>query len=184
MDEFKICSVVLNETEKNRMMTYRELFENGDNYHTYVGRGTQQEQQAVAKVVKCLEGEDCLSRVALDRIKSIKSICYLLVSGEMWCHDCHINITAMNKLCELQPKIKLSVISKGRAEDEIMERLGLDEILIPVVAVMNSEYEVIGQFIERPHSIANFNDNETVKDDYAQGKYLEATILEIINQLA
>jgi len=165
------------------MMTYKELLEHGDNFHTYVGRGTHKERQDVAKIIARLENGTGLRPDTLGRLVSIEEDYHLLAAGEMWCPDCRINITAMNKLCELQPRLKLSVISKGRAEDEIMEELGLDEILIPVVAVLNSDYEVVGQFIERPDVIADLDDIESVKVDYSEGAYMDATIREIIDHI-
>lgn len=165
------------------MRSYKELFEIGDNFHTYVGRGTQQEQLSVARIAAQLEIPGTLSPLTLDALSNLSGKFYLLVAGEMWCPDCQINVTALNKMCEFQPQIQMSVISKGRAEDEIMKDLGLEEILIPVVAILDSDYQVVGRFIEGPAPVAVAEPSDAVKNNYAEGKYLNTTVCEILEQI-
>ncbi|BBB31197.1 thioredoxin family protein [Neptunomonas japonica] len=163
------------------MKSYKALFELGDNFHTYVGRGTPQERQAVAKISALLEVPQTLPQATLDALSEVTERYYLLVAGEMWCPDCQINITALNKMCELQPKIQMAVISKGRAEDEIMESLGLDKILIPVVAILDRSFQVVGRFVEKPVSVSN--PEERIQQAYSEGEYLSETLCEVLEQI-
>ena len=60
-----------------KMKSYKELFELGDNFHTYVGRGTQQERRAVAKFSAQLEAPDSLPQSTLDRLSEVRiSLCW------------------------------------------------------------------------------------------------------------
>lgn len=165
------------------MKSYKALFDLGDNFYTYVGRGSQQEILAMAKISSLLEASETLPKSTLDILSDITEHYYLLAAGEMWCPDCQINLTALNKMCEIQPKIHMAVISKGRAEDEIMADLGLGEILIPVVAILDSNFQIIGRFIERPSPVSISEPEEQVKDDYEKGKYLNTTICEVLAQI-
>ncbi len=165
------------------MKSYKTLFELGDNFHTYVGRGTSQERQAVAKVSALLEAPQTLPQATLDALSAVTGNYSLLVAAEMWCPDCQINVTALNKMCELQPNIQMAVISKGRAEDEIMENLGMDKILIPVVAILDSSFQVVGRFVEGPAPVAVSDPEEKIKKAYREGKYLSETLCEVLEQI-
>lgn len=162
------------------MMSYSELFQHGDNFPTYVGRGTDTERLAVAKVQTQLAQPQALGRDFLARVQQVDEDFYLLAAGEMWCPDCQLNLTAIAKMCELQPHIKLAVITKGRAEDEIKSRLLLKGIFIPVVIVLNANFEPLGHLVERPSKVVAKADFASIKAAYRAGEFLQDAMEDIL----
>lgn len=165
------------------MMTFQSLFGLGDDFHTYTEGGTAEEIKAVYEARNKLAQRDFLPESTLKRAAAVEQKYYLLVAGEMWCPDCHLNITAFQKLCELQPNIKMSVVTKGRAERDMQALPGLNNIRIPAVAVLNDQFELIGTFIERPKAVANAEDFQLIKPDYRAGRYLNDSISDILDIL-
>jgi hypothetical protein len=101
------------------------------------------------------------------------------VAGEMWCPDCQINVTVMDYLQRAQPNIQLGVITKGRAENELKQRLELERISIPFVLVLNDQFQPVGRFVERPRAVIDGGD--AVKPGYRAGGYLESTVQDFLD---
>lgn len=165
------------------MASYEELFSIGDRFEAFVAHGLSDEIVGVLKVQRQLAEPGAISDATRQRIHAIEGRYHLLVAGEMWCPDCQINVTAMDYLQQVQPLVDLSVITKGRAEDDLKERLALDRIPVPVVAVLDDQFQLVGRFVERPQVVIDGGD--ALKPDYRAGQYLESTLtdlLEIIEQ--
>ncbi|MFE1814282.1 thioredoxin family protein [Metapseudomonas otitidis] len=164
------------------MATYRELFDIGQSYTEFVGSGLPAETAAAAAIAQRLEDQGPAAPL-LQRIEQIERRYHLLVVGEMWCPDCQINVTVLDDLCRRQPRIDLAVITKGRAEDDLKTRLGLERIAIPLVVVLDKAFEPAGLFIERPRLVRE--GDEAVLRAYKAGEHLDATladVLELIEQ--
>lgn len=164
------------------MATYRELFDIGQSYTEFVGSGLPAETAAAAAIAQRLEDQGPAAPL-LQRIEQIERRYHLLVVGEMWCPDCQINVTVLDDLCRRQPRIDLAVITKGRAEDDLKTRLGLERIAIPLVVVLDEALEPAGLFIERPRLVRE--GGEAVLRAYKAGEHLDATladVLELIEQ--
>lgn len=164
------------------MATYRELFDIGQSYTEFVGSGLPAETAAAAAIAQRLEDQGPAATL-LQRIEQIERRYHLLVVGEMWCPDCQINVTVLDDLCRRQPRIDLAVITKGRAEDDLKTRLGLERIAIPLVVLLDEAFELAGLFIERPRLVRE--GDEAVLRAYKAGEHLDATladVLELIEQ--
>lgn len=155
------------------MASYEELFAIGERFDAFVGRGLPAEIAAVETVRRKLAEPDTISAAVRQRLQAIQGRYHLLVVGEMWCPDCQINVTVMDYLQRTQPQIDLTIISKGRAEDDLQARLGLDRISIPLVVVLDADFQRVGRFIERPQAVIAGGD--AVKPNYRAGQYLEST---------
>ena len=164
-------------------MLYKTLFTQGLDFETYLKQGTEDETQAVNKVADQLS-EAVLPETLVQQLSAIKKDVHLLIVGEMWCPDCQLNITAIKYMALLQPKIKLSIISKETAKQQLMELMELSQIKIPLVAMLNEQYQLVNSFIERPQTVISVEDFDRIKSDYFAGKYLLATISEISRKLA
>jgi len=160
------------------MASYQELFAIGEGFDAFVARGLPAEIAAVRAVQQRLEEPGLISAATRERLAAVQGRYHLLVAGEMWCPDCQLNITALDWLCRQQPRIDLAVISKGRAENELQQRLGLERVAIPLVAVLDAGFEVVGRFIERPQVVVAGWDG--VKPAYRAGDYLEGTVLDLV----
>jgi hypothetical protein len=160
------------------MASYDELFAIGEGFDAFVSHGLPAEITAVQSVQRQLAEPGALSAATRRRAQAVEGRYHLLVAGEMWCPDCQINVTVLDYLQHTQPRIQVAVISKGRAEDDLRERLELDRIPIPVVLVLDAEFRLVGRFIERPQEVIAGGD--AVKPDYRAGRYLESTLRDFL----
>lgn len=165
------------------MASYQQLFDIGQGFTDFLRSGLPTERDAANSVVQKLATPGCIAPAALTRLQRIERRYHLLVVGEMWCPDCQINVTVLDDLCHRQPRIDLAVITKGRAEDDLKTRLGLERIAIPLVVVLDKAFEPAGLFIERPRLVRE--GDEAVLRAYKAGEHLDATladVLELIEQ--
>ncbi|QRY77394.1 thioredoxin family protein [Pseudomonas sp. PDNC002] len=160
------------------MASYEELFSIGEGFDAFVAHGLPDEIAGVRKVQQMLAEPDAVSADTHRRIQAIEGRYRLLIAGEMWCPDCQINVTVMDYLQRLQPRVELAVITKGRAEDDLRERMALDRILIPVVLVLDADFQPVGRFIERPLEVVAGGD--ALKPAYRAGEYLESTLRDLL----
>jgi hypothetical protein len=161
------------------MITYQELFTFGESFDSFVSRGMSAEIAAVRRIQEKLAAPDAISPASLHRLNAVTRRFHLLVAGEMWCPDCQINVSVMDFLQRVQPNIDLAIITKGRAEDELKQRLELDRISIPFVLVLDDGFQPVGRFIERPLEVIDGGD--ALKPDYRAGKYLDSTVQDFLN---
>ncbi|MFV3307812.1 thioredoxin family protein [Pseudomonas sp. NY15181] len=161
------------------MASYEELFSIGEGFDAFVAHGLPDEIAGVRTVQVKLAAPEAISAATRQRMQAVSRHYHLLVAGEMWCPDCQINVTVMDFLQRTQPRIDLSVITKGRAEDDLRERLALERIPIPVVAVLDERFELVGRFVERPQVVIAGGDG--LKPDYRAGQYLEDTLTDLLD---
>lgn len=164
------------------MISFETLFQQGVNFTEYTQQGTDAERASVNKVSNILKSK-LLSDSLLKRLSSVATPVHLLIVGEMWCPDCQLNITAMQQMSVLQPKIQLAIISKEMAELQLYKLINLSQIKIPLVAILNKNYQLIGSFTERPKSVTEVENFIKIKDDYLAGNYLENTIGDVLDSI-
>ncbi len=160
------------------MASFEELFSIGEGFDAFVAHGLPAEIAGVRKVQQQLAEPGTISTDTLRRVQAIEGRYRLLIAGEMWCPDCQINVTVMDYLQRLQPRVQLAVITKGRAEDDLRERMALERVLIPVVLVLDAEFQPVGRFIERPQEVVAGGD--ALKPAYRAGAYLESTLTDLL----
>ena len=159
-----------------RPMTFEELFLCGQNYETYVGTGTREERQRIPKNYSRVDFDGDLEK----RIAEISDRINFLCVGEMWCPDCQLNMTVIKKMCEVNPKFEMSVITMGRGQKFLSESLELEEVKIPTVVILDEDFNKLGVFLERPESVKTSENFEDIKFDYLKGKYLGDTARELV----
>ncbi|WAH55579.1 thioredoxin family protein [Pseudomonas silvicola] len=159
------------------MSGYRELFEKGMGFAAFVATGLDAEQEGVVRAGQNLAAAG-LSKVTRQRLATLVGDYYLLVAGEMWCPDCQVNLVALDALCAAQPRVRLAVISKARAEQQLRERLGLTKVSIPLVVVLDAGFEPVGLFVERPQVVIQ-GDEQTLAA-YKAAQLLEATVTDVL----
>ncbi|SHM50010.1 thioredoxin family protein [Phytopseudomonas punonensis] len=160
------------------MPSYQDLFAIGEPFSAFASRGLPTEIETVQTAEAQLGRADALSANTQQRLAAIKGRYHLLAAGEMWCPDCQLNLAAMAHLQRLQPKVSLAIISKARAEHALKTRLELERISIPLVLVLNEEFELIGRFVEQPQAVVD--GGEAIQADYRAGRYLESTIDDLL----
>ena len=161
------------------MISYQQLFEFGEDFESFVSRGMSTETAAVRHIQEKLREPDTISPQSLQRLADIHGHFHLLIAAEMWCPDCQINVSVMDYLHQLQPAVDLAIITKGRAENELKQRLELDRISIPFALVLDDRFQPVGRFIERPLKVIGGGD--ALKPEYRAGKYLENTVQDFLD---
>ncbi len=161
------------------MASYEELFSIGERFEAFVGHGLPAEIAAVQTVQRKLANPGVISHETVQRLRAIQGRYHLLVAGEMWCPDCQINVTVMDYLQRAQPNVDLAVITKGRAEDDLLGRLEIDRVPIPLVAVLDGEFRLVGRFVEKPRDV--IAGGEAMKPDYRAGHFLDSTLRDLLS---
>lgn len=129
------------------------------------------------------------SNELIEAIKKVQIKIKILVFGEIWCPDCVINISALEKIHLVNDKIEFSIVERKGNEDTIKIYGDKDKAYIPTFVIMDDSYNVIGNFIERPTVI---KDLETELDqvkrilmmkNYRKGDYIDETICDILKKI-
>lgn len=160
------------------MASYEELFSIGEGFDAFVSHGLPTEIAAVQTVKRKLAEPGAISETSRQRLQALQGRYHLLVAGEMWCPDCQINVTVMDYLQRNQPAVDMTIITKGRAEDDLLTRLALDRVPIPLVAVLDADFQLVGRFVERPQEVIAGGD--AMKPDYRAGQYLDSTLRDLL----
>lgn len=160
------------------MPSYQDLFTIGESFDAFASRGLPAEIETVRTAQAQLGRTDALSAETHQRLAAVQGHYYLLATGEMWCPDCQLNLAAMAHLQQLQPQVGLAIVSKARAEHGLKAQLGLERISIPLVLVLNDQFEPIGRFVEQPRAVVD--GGEAAQADYRAGRNLENTIDDLL----
>ncbi|EMH7816028.1 TPA: thioredoxin family protein [Pseudomonas aeruginosa] len=161
------------------MSRFKDIVATGKRFSAFVKEGLESEKLSAAGFAKKARRTGTFSASTLARLDQIEGSYHLLVAAEIWCPDCHINLAVMDFMCEAQPNIELAIVSKGRAENDLQESLGLERILVPVVAVLNEAYELIGTFVERPKVVQNDTTGQAMLR-YRAGDHMDDTLQDLL----
>lgn len=162
-----------------RTMDFKELFDCGMNHETYVGTGTREERLRIPKNYSRIN----LTEKQIQNISKIERKVKFLCVGEIWCPDCQINLTVINKMCELNSNLEISIITRGRGQKFLSEPLGMETVKIPTVVILDENFEKIGLFLEQPKIVKNRDDYDEIELDYLKGKYIGDTVDEILGMI-
>jgi len=157
-------------------MTFKELFQVGQKFKEYIKIGSQDERNRSSKNYSKID----LPLDLIDEIKEIQDKIYILVSGEMWCPDCQLNITIAKKLTEINDNIELSIITLGRGKRYLTPLLNLEEFKIPTMVILDKNFNQLGLFLERPKSIKKLEENTENESLYFKGNFLIDAARELV----
>jgi len=146
----------------------------------FVKTGTAEEIAEITAIAARVNGGGPISPLTVRRLKMLEGHYHLLVAAEMWCPDCRVNLPAMDLLCRQQPNVRLSIMTQTRAERAMMAALGLSEILVPTVAILDHEHKLIGRFVEQPRFVTE-GDREALRPGYLNGNYTDSTITDLLD---
>lgn len=160
-------------------MDIKTLYFAGMNFDAFMGTGIKSERDRIPKNYSRIE----MSQEQIEKIKSIEKKVYFLVSGEPWCMDFQLNVTVLKKICELNEKFDMTVITKARGEKFLKPILGIDDFKVPFIVPLSENFEICGEtFMERPKEVKD-HIYENIKMDYLKGKYLNSTVQDLIEML-
>lgn len=177
------------------MSSFKTYFQQGDNFKNFVAQGETEEIAAVEKIQQKLHSGDVISPEQFLKLHAVTQQVNLLVVGEMFCPDCHVNISAFNAMChmshitEQQTNINMAIISREYAQKHLLTALELAAIKIPLLITLDDNMQLIHRdiadnlFVERPKSVKEKLDFDEIKPAYLSGEYLADTIDDILEMI-
>lgn len=162
------------------MSRYAEIFATGKQFNVFIKEGLENERSSAIGFAKKARKRGTFAASSLERLDRLEGNYYLLVAAEIWCPDCHINLAVMDFMCEAQPNIEWAIVSKGRAENDLQDSLGLENILVPVVLILDEAYNLIGTFVERPRVVLKDTTGQAMLR-YRAGDHMEDTLQDLLD---
>lgn len=161
-------------------MEFRELFETGMNYETFLSIASRDEKEKIAEITKVVSICDEYKA----RIKNIDKECNFLLSAESWCPYVRATLPVLIQMTELNPNIKLGIITEGRGFKYLREKLEIPEekYVVPTLAILDEKYEFIARYIGRPKKYRNIG-FENVSKEYFAGYRSDDIVEEILEKM-
>lgn len=158
-------------------LTLKELYEVGCSFESSVGEGTKSERARVPKNSSRIIFDDNIE----NKIKNFDKEIKFLVAGEIWCPDYQLNGAVLKKFMDLNDNFDMSVITMARGKKYLENILDIKDAKYPLIAVLDSEFNVLGNFQERPEIVKNAQSFDDIKLDYYKGKYLLNSAYDILD---
>lgn len=149
-------------------MTLKELYEVGCSFESSVGEGTKSERARIPKNSSRIILDDELTNNIINFDKEVK----FLVSGEIWCPDYQLNGSVLKRFTDLNTNFDMSVITMARGKKYLEPILGIENAKYPLIVVLDKDFNILGNFQERPEIVKNAESFDDIKLDYYKGKYL------------
>lgn len=149
-------------------MTLKELYEVGYSFETSVGTGTKSERARIPKNSSRIILDDELTNNIINFNKEVK----FLVAGEIWCPDYQLNGSILKKFMDLNTNFDMSVITMARGKKYLEPILNIESAKYPLIVVLDKDFNILGNFQERPQVVKSAEIFDDIKLDYYKGKYL------------
>lgn len=144
-------------------MNIVDLFQKGQSFSEFVDQDKDTYKEKTLELYEKIS----VSEELIKKIKGIKKIINVLVFAEIWCPDCMINVPVLQKITEINPNIKMSIVSREGNEAYMDSYKFNGKPKIPTFVFLNETYEELGTFIEQP---------QIVKDVELKGKQVEIIV--------
>ena len=161
-------------------MEYRELFETGMSYDTFISIASKDEKEKIEEITSVLRLGDSFT----NRVKAVDKKFYFLLSAESWCPYVRATIPVLVKMTEINPNIKLRIITEGRGFKYLREKLNISEELyvVPTLAILDENFEFVTRYVGRPAKYRNIG-FENVSKEYFAGYRSDDIIEEILQKM-
>lgn len=161
-------------------MEYRELFETGMSYETFLSIGSKEEREKIVEITKVIS----ICDEYVEKIKNFDKPYNFLLSAESWCPYVRATIPVLVKMTQINPNIKLSIITEGRGFKYLREKLKISEELyvIPTLAILDENFEFVTRYVGRPAKYRNIG-FENVSKEYFAGYRADDIVEEILNKM-
>lgn len=161
-------------------MQISELFKKGISFDEFIKTEDESYKEKILEVLESIE----FDQEYIERIEAIDRDINILISGELWCADCLINIPVIEKMKRYNDKIHLSIVTKEEIiESNIKEGT---HIKLPTFIVYDSEFNELGMFIEHPRKIKEIIEDGNESNflvqirKYRKGDYTGETLKDIL----
>lgn len=158
-------------------MTLKELYEVGCSFESSVGEGTKSERSRIPKNSSRIVLDDELKNNIINFDKEVK----FLIAGEIWCPDYQLNGSIVKRFMDLNDKFDMSVITMARGKKYLQPILGIENPKYPLIVALDKDFNVLGNFQERPEIVKSVENFDDIKLDYYKGKYLINSAYDIWN---
>ena len=158
-------------------MTLKELYEVGCSFESSVGEGTKSERARIPKNSSRITFDEDLTNNIINFEKEVK----FLVAGEIWCPDYQLNGAVLKRFMDLNPNFDMSVITMARGKKYLEAILNIKDAKYPLIVVLDKDFNILGNFQERPEIVKNAASFDDIKLDYYKGKYLIDTACFYLN---
>lgn len=161
-------------------MDYKELFETGMDYETFLKIASSRERDKMAEISKVVSICEDYS----NRIKNFKKNYNFLLSAESWCPYVRATLPVLIKMTEINPNIKLRIITEGRGFKYLREKLNISEELyvVPTLAILDENFEFVARYVGRPSKYRNIG-FENVSTEYFAGQRSDDIVEEILKRM-
>ena len=158
------------------MASYAELFDIGEDFAAFVGHGLATEQGAVARFRQKLESNGLPSALT-ERLQRIERRYRLLVAGKCGARTARSTWPRWTSRSARNRTSSWRSFPRAR-RDDLRQRLALERIPIPLVLVLDEEFNLLGRFVERPQAVLDGGPQALAA--YKAGDYLEHAIGDVL----
>lgn len=161
-------------------MEYKELFESGMSYDLFMSIATDKERDEILKISENIN----ICEEFTEKIRDLEQGYNFLLSAESWCPYVRATLPVLLKITEINPKIKLTIITEGRGFRYLREKLKISEELyvVPTLAILDEDFQFVARYVGRPAKYRNIG-FENVSEEYFAGKRSDDIIEEILKKL-
>lgn len=162
-------------------MELKELFETGMSYEIFLSIASVGEREKISEITKVVS----ICDEYVERIKNFDKPYNFLLSAESWCPYVRATIPVLVKMTELNPDIKLRIITEGRGFKYLREKLEIAEenYVIPTLAILDEKFEFVTRYVGRPAKYRNTG-FENVSKEYFVGYRSDDIVEEILNKMS
>ncbi len=161
-------------------MEYKELFETGMSFDTFFSIASTAEKEKIKEISSVVK----IKKEYVDRLEKISKKYNFLLSAESWCPYVRATVPVLMKAAEINPNIKISIITEGRGFKYLREKLGIPEerYVIPTLAILDENFNFVTRYIGRPSKYMNIG-FENVSVDYFKGHRSDDILEEILERM-
>lgn len=162
------------------MINLKNLFEKGLSFRSFMLNVDDENKNKFMKYYIPMEIDPEIK----NKITSIKEELNILGVVELWCPDCHINLSLLEKMISYNDYITLKLVTRDDVKDELDEYKVDGKIKVPTFIVMDKDFNIKGAFIEKIDMVKNA-DIETLEGSkinmkYKAGKLVNETAEELL----
>lgn len=162
------------------------IYRQGYDFETFMNSDEGAHSDKVREFLQL--SQDAVTDELRERIMSVSSARFV-VFAEVWCPDCMINVSVLEAIRQINPKIEYTVVPRTGLEDVLAGITPDNSIKIPTFAAVDEAWNVTGVFLEKPQIVRDVENGEdqvkriVVKKDYRKGKYILDAMEEIVGLL-
>lgn len=140
---------------------HRSYWEEGVPFETYLDEEVEEHEELWRGVYDRHETPDW----AVERLDERGGRWHLLVISEDWCGDASNSVPVVARLAESSPRAELRVVNRDENPDLMDQYLTNGGRAIPVVVVLDEDFEPVGHWGPRPEELQEFVIGEKEKGE-------------------